>query len=378
MTKILVAVPFGLGIFIALALLPGYQGYAAALVSYGGMMLALMGWTPMPMIAKVRAGEGASILASIKALPTKIPFLNRGETEEEDDTPDLVALDDVDSMLADLASAAEDDAPAPSAGLGDIVDAPADAEPEPVAVAAVVEPTPSRFPLVAKLLAIPMAYLAKLRPHRESADEPVDPDPADLADADVAPGLLAKVMAFVRPLLAKFVSREPDAEEDAAEMAAEEATALAVDAGEVEVDAEPTPPSLVGRVLALFKLALSKITVKSTDDDADEADEADPADAALALAVGEADDIDIDVEPATHGLLSKVIAFARPLLAKFVSRESADDADDDLELELVEPTPSKTLRQRVVAIRALLPADLSVAGLKRSTIATATRLIERA
>jgi len=139
-------------------------------------------------------------------------------------------------MLADLAAAAEEEAPAPSAGLGDIVDAPANSEPEPVAVAAVsvVEPTPSRLPLFAKLLAIPMAFLAKIRPHREPADEPV--------------------------------------------------TALA------------------------------------------------------------------DV----------------------VSREPADDVD---ELKPVEPTPSKTLRERVAAIRALLPADLSVAGLKRSTIATATCLI---
>ena len=57
-------------------------------------------------------------------------------------------------MLADLAAAAEEEAPAPSAGLGDIVDAPANSEPEPVAVAAVsvVEPTPSRLPLFAKLL----------------------------------------------------------------------------------------------------------------------------------------------------------------------------------------------------------------------------------
>jgi len=159
-------------------------------------------------------------------------------------------------MLADLAAAAEEEAPAPSAGLGDIVDAPANSEPEPVAVAAVsvVEPTPSRLPLFAKLLAIPMAFLAKIRPHREPAEEPVA----------------------------------------------------------------------------------------------------------------------ADAEPAAPGLLARAMAFIRSLLAKVVSCELADDVD---ELNPVEPTPSKTLRERVAAIRALLHADLSVAGLKRSTIATATCLI---
>ena len=250
-TKILVAVPFGLGIFTALALLPGYQGYAAALGSYGGMMLALVGWTPMPMIAKVRAGEAGSILVSIKALPSKLPFLNRGEAEAAETDPDPVGLDDVDSMLADLAAAAEEEAPAPSAGLGDVVDAPANSEPEPVAVAAVsvVEPTPSRFPLFAKLLAIPMAFLAKIRPHREPAAEPVA----------------------------------------------------------------------------------------------------------------------ADAEPATPGL--RAMAFMRSLLAKLVSRESADDVD---ELNPVEPTPSKTLRERDAEVGGQQGADRSVAGVKRSTIATAT------
>ena len=157
-------------------------------------------------------------------------------------------------MLADLAAAAEEEAPAPSAGLGDIVDAPANSEPDPVAAVSVVEPTPSRFPLFAKLLAIPMAFLAKIRPHREPAEEPVA----------------------------------------------------------------------------------------------------------------------ADAEPAAPGLLARAMAFIRSLLAKVVSCELADDVD---ELNPVEPTPSKTLRERVAAIRALLHADLSVAGLKRSTIATATCLV---
>jgi hypothetical protein len=44
-------------------------------------MLALVDWTPMPMIDKVRAGEAGSILVSIKAVPSKLPFLNHGEAE---------------------------------------------------------------------------------------------------------------------------------------------------------------------------------------------------------------------------------------------------------------------------------------------------------
>jgi hypothetical protein len=147
-------------------------------------------------------------------------------------------------------------------------------------------------------------------------------------------------------------------------MAAKEATALAIEAGELAPGRANA--SLLARALAPFNAVWSKITVKPDADDAD-ASSGDPTLARVA-------DADIDVEPAAPGLLAKGISAIRPLLAKVVTRETADDVD----VEPAEPTPSKTLRERTATMRALLPADLSVADIKRSIIATTTSLIARA
>ena len=118
----LIAVPFGFGIFIALAIMPGFQDYAATLASYAGMMLALIGWTPTPLIAKLRNGEGAAIFASINAtfngVRAKLPLGNRAGAEAPATAPTADEMD-VDSVLAELAAAAVEEAPAPAPTAAD-------------------------------------------------------------------------------------------------------------------------------------------------------------------------------------------------------------------------------------------------------------------
>ena len=350
MTKALSAAPFALGIFVALALLSGLQAYAAALASYGGMMAVLLGWSPKPMLAKVRAkfGEiaasqsgGGSLFGSLFSVLKPPPIKSLLNPAWLAKAPFLSRFASTDAAPS-AAQAAPDAPEAPAAPAIDIeaamasMNAAREEKPAPQAIAVPdAAPVASRLPFLSQLMARVTGFvpslLAKIRPQRDATDDRIEAAAIDsAATGEPAPaGPLARYLAIFNKLISKVVVK-PDAVADAPALAI--ATDIAIDADADPLanpaetalaEAEPAAVSLVSRALAIVKLLLARVVAR-------------PTDAADALEPATASD-----GTAKVGLVSRFTA----VLAKVTVKPDAVEGD------IVVKEPGPGLAQRYAAAR---------------------------
>lgn len=394
--RIALAMPFGLGIFSSLMLLPGYAGYAAAFGSYLVMMAALALKPPAalarrlgvevaeaePKEPKEQPDGDESLLGRLKALPllvvaflmglrSKLPFIGK-KSEDEDDAP------------APAPAAA---APADGEAAAEPASDDADGAAAPVAVAETAKSS-----LFAKF-----AFLSKLKfwGLDDEYDEEEELEPVLLADdqsaasagiaaEEAAPtSVVAKLLAMTMAVFRKVVQREKPVGEDlmgddliaAAAVAGEESAvadaaaapvAPAEDAGPLAVPVEVTATglvmqfpvvdplvipadgeqlSVVGRVLATVKGIASKVVVR-------EAETKKPA-VVGELAVGAA-----APAVASESLLANLMPMVRSLASKVVVSRGDEAVPEAKPAKVAKP--KRPLKETLVLLMSRVKAAPAV------------------